>query len=231
MLRPILFSGPMVKAILEGRKTMTRRIIKPQPVREMGTMGPEWWWKHHGGYSELHDDQRDFFKKMIQECPYGQPGDTLWVREKFTLESNQEFGSEDSPPPKDRPVKTEEMPGEGGKYHIWPHYATTDPEPELSCDEDNCRQCENGGGPHWKPSIFMPQWASRISLLIKDVRVERIKDIHQRDSAKEGFPVGIRPFSKEGPPKQRFIETWEKINPGSWARNDFVWAIEFEEVK
>lgn len=198
--RPILFSGPMVRAILEGRKTQTRRVIKPQPV---GKTDAQW---------------IDYLAKK----PY-RTGDRLWVRETFALESDYEFPDEKLIPT-DRPVKKESAPDEG-EWHTWAHYKATDPIPELCCDSDRCAQCGddgNGFGPHWRPSIHMPRWASRITLEITNVRVERIRDITDRDIRAEGYDGDFC--------NSRFSDSWNEIYPGSWDRNDWVWVIEFKRV-
>jgi hypothetical protein len=167
--RPILFSTPMVRALLAGTKTQTRRIVKPQPV----TSG-----------------DRDTFL-----CPYGQPGDLLWVRETHYVAS---AGYRD-----------------GRDRVIW--YRAT--EPEAPCS--------------WTPSIHMPRWASRITLRITGVRVERLNDISNEDAAAEGWP---------GPDEQNSIASaypiawysrlWEQINGrSSWERNPWVWVVSFERVQ
>jgi hypothetical protein len=176
--RGILFSGPMVRAILEGRKTMTRRVVKPQPV-------------------DIHGSA---FMKTIK-CPYGKPGDRIWVRETFRREDL------------------------GEKVWYRADWNEKDAK-ELFIDQ-------SGG---WKPSIFMPRWASRITLEITNVRVERLQGISQDDAKVEGAD-GIdwghgRDYG--GPPDYigGFKRLWESINgPGSWTANPWVWVVEFRRVE
>jgi len=195
--RPILFNAEMVRAILDGRKTQTRRVIKPQPI----IVGDGLSWPL---------------------CPYGIPGDRLWVRETFALESSQEVSYD--PPFKDgRPLLEVDGGFEHGTWWEQPHYKATDPEPELSYD---------GEGPcvKWSPSIYMPRWASRILLEITDIRVERVKDISRDDAFSEGHP-----FTKPKHPeiKWNFEKLWNSINEKKglgWDKNPWVWVIEFKAV-
>lgn len=172
--RPILFRGDMVRAILEGRKTQTRRPVKPQPI-----------------YSEA-----------VRNCPYGKPGDRLWVRETWnTGRAAYALNSgiileEPKPEPWMKVI-----------YRATSHYGDDQPP--------------------WRPSIHMPRWASRITLEITDVRVERIIDITSADCVVEGYPPTER---GEEPAKSRFAKSWNATYPGSWDRNDWVWAIEFRRI-
>ena len=160
--RPILFSAPMVRAILDGNKTQTRRVVKLKP------------------------DYMETFLRLPNKvacCPYGQPGGRLWVRETF----------EDCE----------------SALHSCVLYRA------------------DGGTPgtKWTPSIHMPRWASRITLEITGVRVERLQDISEEDAISEGtpFPCGgwVGGYQK----------LWESIHgPGSWDLNPWVWVVEFKRV-
>lgn len=175
--RPILFSGPMVRAILEGRKTMTRRIITDESIislREDGTPG-----------------------KVQPRCRYGKPGDRLWVRETFALTQHN------------LPVYKADSRDKDGK--LWPS-VKSDPNGVL-----------------WRPSIYMPRWASRIDLEITGIRVERLQDITEDDAKMEG----VEPYDPDnGLYVAGFYELWESINgTGSWDKNPWVWVVEFRRVK
>lgn len=197
--RPILFSGPMVRAILEGRKTQTRRLVKPQPsyvidfqcrtyqpalVDRHGEMypGPEVF----GFYNEEHG----------WKCPYGAPGDRLWVRETWAP-----------------------MLGGGIVY-------AADYSPERLKEKD--------GHGFWKPSIFCRREASRLTLEIVSVRVERLQDITEADAIAEGCSDSMM---VDGVPMwcsavEKYGELWDTINgPGSWAANPWVWVVEFKRVE
>ena len=211
--RPILFSASMVRAILEGRKTVTRRAVKfPLIDRAVGCelsgneIGPE---------------------EIRNNCPYGVPGQRLWVRETFTIESNRWADDSYSPPHKDgRPTRRYE----DDKWDQ-PHYKATDVEPELWYDDRDSPGCR------WKPSIHMPRWASRILLEITDVRVERLQDISRADIRAEGLQCPPEMASDDASPNYRdwfptaWQELWESINgAGSWTANPWVWCVSFKRV-
>lgn len=203
--RPVLMSAPMVRAILSGVKTQTRRIIKPQPERRhvvgVGPLlafikkpvGPDYW---------IWPNARE---EVLAMCPYGQPGDRLWVREAFCY-------CADVLPNDGRPV------GPDGRGCL---YRATDSE-AVCADSDDERP------PKWTPSIHMPQWASRITLEITGVRVERLQAIDDRDAIREGAEqIG----DCEGAFIAGFHTLWESLNgPGSWEANPWVWVIEFRRI-
>jgi hypothetical protein len=223
--RPILFSGEMVRAILDGRKPQTRRVIKPPP--EHRADGWHVATNPKSGYGS-EKVMRDFLPIY---CPYGQPGDKLWVRETFVVESSFNSASaEDYPPPfKDgRPIKWTND-DEYGEYWEQCHYRATDLEPELhyGLDEPGCK---------WRPSIFMPRWASRITLEVTGVRVERVQDISEGDAQSEGVPVGALDTGVTYVDSyvESFMRLWDCINgkrPGcAWEDNPWVWVVEFQKV-
>ncbi len=196
----------MVRAILERRKTMTRRIVKPQP--------PEHCWQAlfdnngNGNFYQNLDgggDCDDVFPRgdNIIRCPYGTIGDRLWVRETFAPVGN---------------------PGRLGFY--------------IRYKADEMKAIGAYGATKWKPSIFMPRSASRITLEITNVRVERLQEINQGDCFAEG--IERRPnYENQSPSinaetygKDECIKLWESINgTGSWKTNPWVWVIEFKRVK
>ena len=187
---PILFSGPMVRAILEGRKTQTRRVVKglldgeePGPCNWSKTGWGNW---HNGGCS----------CRPIP-FPYGWPGDLLWVRETF-----RETGSAQQV---------------DGKLR-----GPLDPEQIVYYADDKAALYD---GP-WRPSIYMPRWASRLTLRITDVRVQRVQEMTLGDAKAEGLP-------NDEPIGQWFPMLWDSINAKrgySWDVNPWVWAISFERV-
>jgi hypothetical protein len=205
---PILFSAEMVRAILKGKKTQTRRTIKPVPTFNGG-----------GAIFDEGDRQEDFVEPywvFPETCKYGKPGDLLWVRETWGAVW-----------PADEPVPLRQCEIE---YRADLPPGCTDRPGEWPADE--------GSGPEvpkWRPSIYMPRWASRITLEVKGVRVERLQDISEDDARAEGCDparwidetdVGMEGY-REG-----FARLWNKINgPGAWEANPWVWAISFERVK
>lgn len=194
--RPILFSGAMVRALLAGAKTQTRRIVKPQPQGKWsGPMPcPEW------------------------PCPYGAPGDRLWVRETHALCSDKDaFGSVYYRADGEARHQLCENQGEGdpvGLGKIVP--------PSRRYPVDYI--------PAWKPSIFMPRWASRITLEITDVRVERLNGISEKDALAEG--VTLRGMTRwDGECRAAYKQLWEEINgAGSWDASPWVWVVEFRRI-
>lgn len=214
--RPILFSAPMVRALLNGSKTQTRRLVKPQPeahqhiARHLGD----------GNWQFVPDVHILADCVSTLRCPYGQPGDRLWVRETFV----QGFTSD---PMTGRLIQFDDGHNKLPKT-TW--YRATD---AHICWED-------GDGWEtsvpWKPSIRMPRWASRITLEITGVRVELLHDISDADAIAEGCalecmtPTGDDNGSAiHGP--GGYMSLWESINgPGSWDANPWVWVVEFKRV-
>ena len=198
--RPILFSAAMVRALLDGSKTQTRRVVKPQPeahlhmVRSLGD-----------GVFQFAQDPHQLADTVSSfHYPYGQPGDQLWVRENFS----------------------------------GPHYQSKSP-PRDWLDTDPIWYWADGNpdGGDWtkpKPNIHMPRWASRITLEITGVRVERLHDISEEDAQAEGslFELGALESTILGARakyRSGYCRLWESINgPGSWNENPWVWVIEFK---
>lgn len=209
--RPILFKDEMIRAILEGRKTQTRRVCKQQPYSN-GFAFECNEFLCHNDYLPPSAMLMDVYKggKYLystfnlegweSECPYGKPGDRLWVREAFRL-CVEAYAT--------KPRDTD------AAYRVW--YEADAP--------------HQPGFGRLRPSMHMPRWASRITLEITGVRVERLQDISDEDALSEGvYPTktGIYP----GAPKAAFCELWESINgPGSWDENPWVWFIEFKRVQ
>jgi hypothetical protein len=219
--RPILFSAEMVRAILDGRKTQTRRNIK-YTTEHRGPINP--------AYLEAHKDHPGW--KDI--CPYGQPGDFLWVREAHAISANPDL------------------------------------KPWYRLDHEEARSSGPRVDVKWRPSIHMPRWASRITLEVKGVRVERLQDISEDDAKAEGCEA--RPFP--GPwwegyrdlgdgelihqqavgetapywmiePKKMPLTPWLDrsardgfrsiwmglYGPDAWDENPWVWVVAFERWK
>lgn len=220
--RPILFSIPMVREILDERKTMTRRVVKlpvnmlPNPslflIDPGGTIfGP-------GPYIKTwrSEDGEDIMNERIR-CPYGYPGDRLWVRETW------------------RPLWDDiDVPGGlGDCVQYRADMAKRKPPLNISEDEgyrfdDMCvAGCTD---PKWKPSIHMPRWASRITLEVVSVKVERVADISPADCRKEGVGICLNDIGA----RYAFGQLWNQINEKrgyGWYVNPWVWVIEFRRVK
>ena len=222
--RPILFSGPMVRAILDGRKTQTRRIVKPQPevIYEYKNQ-PELLEFLHPVTSGTYS--RESFAKSC--CKFGVVGDRLWVREKW--------GPCDSQYKQDIATATYACFPDGSQQFKMGTYFEYKNDPSAIADKWP-------KGWKWKPSIHMPRWASRITLEITGVRVERLQDISEEDAIAEGVEGGCLTCGencmKTGGcgycnPEYRdsFIGLWHQIHgPDSWASNPWVWVVEFKRV-
>lgn len=199
--RPLLFSGPMVRAILDGRKTQTRRVVKPQPrmVDEMPRFRANEWGFWGGGYP-------DHGRAVC--CPYGEPSDRLWVRETFRLRRDQDG----KPPSQD-----------WWKAGAW-YPATQDEEPSG---------CGGGMGKK-RAAIHMPRWASRITLEIVDVRVERLQEISAEDCIAEGFATTLREHDAVSDLREQYGAYWDSLHAKGdgvlWASNPWVWPIEFRRL-
>lgn len=245
--RPILFSAPMVRAILAGTKTQTRRVVH-NPHRHDGGFvlqdyGNGWWpYRSHDGESGHYLDRQkdgDYYSEAPLRCPYGQPGDRLWVRETWGYFdpdcSGYEKEIEDRGKGPGLHCATEMMQEGHPLRDFWRRrvaYAATWEEPKF------------GNGPdkpsRWRPSIHMPRWASRITLEVTGVRVERLQDISETDAQAEGArecdPVSGREVLLAGPSQRgsfvlHYRDIWEQINgPESWDANPWVWVIEFKRI-
>ncbi|WP_458722398.1 hypothetical protein [Pseudomonas brenneri] len=207
--RPILFSAPMVRAILEGRKTVTRRAIKVQPhIDASGNFCV--------GSSNYGQDGygKPVTKHFVNGCcPYGKPGDRLWVRETFI--DLRGTGVEHRPDP-DGPLQ---------------RYAyAADCRPGSHSDE-----ARKDFGLKYKPSIHMPRAACRILLEITEVRVERVQDISRADIRAEGLQCPPELASDDVSPNYRdwypaaWRELWDSTG-GNWDANPWVWVVEFKWV-
>ena len=215
--RGILFHPDMVRSILDGRKTQTRRVINPQQ-RYAHTLIDG---RHETSIGEFDYDIRYIL------CPYGQPGTRMWVRETW-----QQFFEDEIPPNRPRGPKGEMgIPEQPDRRSVCVYRA----DGELSHPEY--------GKANWIPSIHMPRWASRITLEITGVRVERVQDISEEDIRSEGTDECLY----SSPPyctqcgghehlcsRDRFRDLWDSLNVKRgypWDSNPWVWVVEFRRVK
>lgn len=205
--RGMIFNAEMVRAILDGRKTQTRRPIKWKQTRftEIGERedGNKWPW------SEDAEHAFDFW----HPCPFGSVGDRIWVRETFQGPLF-DFDLMDS-------YCKDSTPFEKSEFCVYK--ADGVPAPEFYDADDELHCC-------WRPSIHMPRWASRILLEITGVRVERLKSISDRDALREGCSTADM---KSGDcVADVFARLWASIyGSDSWNANPWVWVIEFKRVE
>lgn len=206
--RGMIFNGEMVRAILDGQKTQTRRPIKWKQTRftEIGERedGSKWPW------SEDAEHAFDFW----HPCPFGSVGDRIWVRETFQGPLF-DFDLMDS-------YCKDSTPFEKSEFCVYK--ADGVPAPEFYDADDELHSC-------WRPSIHMPRWSSRILLEITDVRVERLQSITLGDICKE-VGCGLYDFRPATYGFQVWEELWKSIyGAENWQANPWVWVIEFKRVE
>jgi hypothetical protein len=223
--RPILFNSEMVRAILDGKKTQTRRIVKwPLISASDGSKSRIWGQQDIEEIKEILATPKGVrlhpFKQRL--CPFGKPGQRLRVRDTFNIfhvfiDPETGYG-DDIMVPKKIPKDSQD-----GYYTV-----------AYRADGD-VWQTEEDRGFKWRPSIHMPRWASRLLLGITNVRIERLQDISEEDAIAEGCPLkdpspfvqGYGASSASG----WYSDLWEQINgDGSWGTNPYVWVVEFEKI-
>lgn len=190
--RSIRMTAPEVRAILAGTKTQTRRVVK-------ATSGPH-------SVEQVISTPDSMAAFIRHRCPYGQPGDRLWVREEFMHE------------PAD--------------YYCWEASVSIPSRPASTVYRADFPESQPGEG--WKPSIHLPRRYSRITLEVAGVRVERLQEISEADAKAEGvsMPDGTPTPPDFWSYQQEFRHLWEQINgPGSWDANPWVWAISFRRIE
>lgn len=198
---PILFSGAMVRALLDGSKTQTRRAVKfpsftKEHWRDPGLGAGEYFKVSRYGEDTVHRVR----------CPYGMAGDLLWVRETWACYRLISY-----------------------EYDEWEQVATAAERAEYHGALSPVYAADKKNYPdQWHPSIHMPRWASRLTLEITGVRVERLQDISEADAKAEGCHYIDRPALSVGY-YPAYRELWESINgAGTWANNPWVWVIKFK---
>lgn len=244
--RPILFSAPMIRALLAGKKTQTRRLVKPQPERV-----PDWSCPGVDGlrffgmtFAEtLLDGRPPYPPELLERCPYGVPGDRLWVRETWAVKAIG-LGYIDDLKSVHAYGGVPLAPG------CWLRARGTDALVEYAAHPTSMEELARSPGftsfrrdapSRWRPSIFMPRWASRITLENAEVRVQRLHDISEADAEAEGVEffdgmyddVDLRRSARlagcsHEDARAWFAWAWDHINGASaWERNPWVWAVSF----
>jgi hypothetical protein len=188
-MKPILFSTAMVQAILGGRKTQTRRVVKTIDAR---------------GFRTSYAPFEDFYGRVFK-CPYGQPGDVLWVRETWCYTGSNEYLN----------LQTN-----------LPFFYKADVK-----DSSTEKEVMNHYGWKWKPSIHMPREAARLFLRITNVRVERLQEISPESCIAEGLYTTLREHDAVMQLQDQWRDLWQSINgQESWEANPWVWVVEFERI-
>jgi len=208
--RPILFNDPMVCAITDGRKTQTRRIVNPQPycIAHPQPIGEKWYVDYSSeawGIYDTYAEMFDEYRRLIK-CPYGKVGDRLWVRE--------EWGAK----------------WEGSEKWVENAGSNQDGSQPIAYRASG----DTAFRDFWKPSSSMPRWASRITLEIVAVRIERLEDISFDDIDAEGA-LRVDCIYTDQCAKDYFAKLWDSINGkkegAEWESNPFVWVIEFKRLE
>lgn len=226
--RGMIFNADMVRAVLNGSKTQTRRIMKVQPSTDFSPMNMEletdftarWYTPgvvDKDGY--LQPAKKQVFGVASEDegytCPFSAVGDRLWVRETFSVVPRTAYAASEG-------VQQVICPDDSHEAAIfragWEH---------------------STGGIRWRPSIHMPRWASRIALEITGARIERLRDISEEDATTEGVPPApefpetyLTPKGDYATAKVAFQRLWESIyGVDSWQANPWVWVIEFKRVE
>jgi hypothetical protein len=227
---PILLSGPMVRASIDGHKTQTRRAVK----------WPRWITKDNGEKRCAEIINSNEFRAVVKRgtcdgiigkfgSPYGVPGDRLWVRETWTPH-------EESSGDPWEPYKAGILYRADGSF--------VEIKNTNEAVEDWLKVWDGSREHKWRPSIYMPRWASRITLEVTGIRIERVHDISERDSRAEGIfetprDPGFESWSTHGmrdyyaTPRRAFKYLWDSINEKrgyGWNSNPFVWVIEFRVI-
>lgn len=229
--RPILFNADMVRAVLDGRKTQTRRVMKVQPESNQFGLRRIIASAERSDTGKYHWTESNATGNHIRSapftCPFGAVGDRLWVKETWSVVSHA-FDDDglmiDYVP--DRPAKAvHEKPFGRGYYSGHAIYAADGG--FTWGDDDGCVD----GRSSWKPSIHMPRWASRITLEITGVRVERLHAITLGDICKE-LGCGLYDFRPATYGFKVWEELWQSIyGADSWQANPWVWVVEFKRVE
>lgn len=220
--RGMIFNGEMTRAILDGRKTQTRRIMKVQPSEDFTPMNmaletdykARWYTPgivDKDGY--LQPASKEVFGVSNENegysCPFGAVGDRIWVREAFRVHS--------------RATDIATLVYKASERNSWTEQ--THRVPVAVCNKPATPE-------KWTPSLHMPRWASRILLEITDVRVERLSSISEEDAGREGYPADPSPYGGRMDKWLWFRQLWDGIYPEqSFKHNPWVWVIEFKRVE
>lgn len=215
--RPILFSSPMVRAILAGEKTQTRRVLKMTAAGCLAAQGKLPVSYHRADGTMQHAFADDSGHHAWIGKNYAEVGDRLWVRETWRSETNGGANGDDS---------VEVRYAADGVVRRFEHR-------DVGAAWVEPRACLRGVN---APGIHMPRWASRITLEVTGVRVERLQGIAEQDAVAEGVRAVHEPTSnvQNGytiPARDKFADLWSSINGAeSWEANPWVWVVEFRRV-
>ena len=228
--KPIIMAGESVRAILENRKTVSRRVVKPQPVFRDDVNDPTgithngWWWTRRDGTGIHSQPTAEDLARVLQRSPYFWPyreGMRFWVREGFAIMPRSAYGH----------CPNQVDPANPAMIAVW---------------REGWERSQPGP---WKSPIFMPRWASRLTLEVTGVRVERLQATTPRDCAAEGIMLqrwideeAGKPLPQHDPGEeadgeellQKFRKLWDRLNAKrgfGWDVNPWVWKVEFRRIE
>lgn len=208
--KPILLNAEMVRAVLDGRKTQTRRIMTPHHLKMIDAAASAGEC-HPLESGRQHANSQSYYREW---CPFGAVGDRLWVREAI-------FPA---------PLELQSSPPRETKWNIAYRGGAQLEKTAPATYNPTIYNYER-----WTPSIHMPRWASRITLEITGVRVERLNSMTERDAIAEGCMGGhnsIPGYHYSATPHEHFHHVWQSIyGADSWQANPWVWVIEFKRVE
>lgn len=239
--RPILFNTEMVQAILSGKKTQTRRVLKNQPVwvdSDNPIVSSGWAYKDQKGKFSLesYPDHLSFAEDFLELaiCQFGRVGERLWVRETWA------------------PVNSYGAPAIAYKANsdmreLMDDESFLDEDGAFNYDDPRSKKYSfsawaddlfSGVEGNWKPSIHMPRWVCRLVLEITSIRVERLNDISEKDAVAEGGAKShpsidkvSRQYGYADWSRSHFAQTWDCYNRVKWSENPWVWVVEFKAVE
>lgn len=223
--KPILFSAPMVRAILAGRKTQTRRVVKVCPKKDGVFVS---------GRSIIPETYVDR-EGVVGYCPRpdgaskGRASFVVYLLDGMGLAWRPYGGSPDVPWPRERIGEVSPYGGPGSRLWVretWRVRDRMDPAFAYRADANTATD-----GHRWRPSIFMPRWASRITLEVTNARVQRLWAVSREDCIAEGCPPDDW-YRVEGGPEKWYRTLWDAINGARapWSSNPWVFAISFRRV-
>lgn len=219
--RGIIFGAPMVRAILDGEMTQTRRIVRGKTQLLLKIDGWE------GPFDSTWILKVRDWGNIVITCQYGKIGDRLWVRESW------------------RPIERASDGVDGIEYKADDHFEPIENSAPAVSQWISARRSDeqwpNNKPARWRPSIHMPRWASRIDLEVTNIRLQRLQEISEMDAYAEGidtegedyleaerYQLGGSPIRGGSPAVCAFAALFDRINPGAWDANPFVWVVEFK---
>jgi hypothetical protein len=217
-MKSIILRDHEVRAVLAGTKSQMKRPVDLPAFDRAPTPGYDWTWRGQAPIRSIAQQRRQVYgcwqevrhDRLIQLCPLGVPGDTLWVRECWGISRGV--------------TESDRAKWEHQGWPLW--YRAGDSRVFRGAKEGGPAFMERG---RWRPSIHMPRWASRLTLRVTAVRVQRVQDVSEEDARAEGAPGGVPWLYADESYRTAFRHLWNDTHGAeSWERNDWIWAVTFE---